>query len=174
MLPKHQSTLDIILEGMLLKRVLGRYANYIMKGTLPRWLEYIGGISITQGKHLKRMLKKNKNRHSKRDILQEAKERRDYVDNIILNLLLMDEIVVVHSEGTRSYKEPFSINVPNIKKLLDMQKKLGKDITFVPLNIKYEDKSKYRSSIELIVGNPINVPDNGLDKLVGHLKEEIL
>ena len=173
MLPKHQSALDIILEGMLLKRVLGRYGNYVMKDSLPKWLEYIGGISITQGKHLKRMLKKNKNRHSKRDILQEAKERRDYVDNTILNLLLMDEIVVVHSEGTRSYKEPFSINVPNIKKLLDIQKKLGKDLTFVPLNIKYEDKSKYRSSIELIVGNPINVPDNGLDKLVEHLMIEI-
>ncbi len=174
MLPKHQSALDIILEGMLLKRVLGRYGNYVMKDSLPKWLEYIGGISIVQRPQLKRHINQAKDRDVKKQILSNAKERREYVYKMVENSLLKEEIVVIHTEGKRAYKTPFEINIPNLRRLLNVQENMGKMITFVPLNIKYEDKSKYGSSIELIVGNRIRVEDNGLDKLVDHLREELV
>ncbi len=174
MLPKHQSALDIILEGMLLKRVLGRYGNYVMKDSLPKWLEYIGGISIVQRPQLKRHINQAKDRNVKKQILNNAKERREYVYKMVENSLLKDEIVVIHTEGKRAYKMPFEINIPNLRRLLNVQENIGKMIYFVPLNIKYEDKSKYGSSIELIVGNQIRVADNGLDQLVEHLRKEIV
>ena len=45
MLPKHQSNWDIPLEGMLLKQSIGRYGNYVMKDSLPKVLQYLGGLS---------------------------------------------------------------------------------------------------------------------------------
>src|SRR3989344_5998683 len=46
LLAKHQSGLDIILEGMMLYRYAGRKGNWIMKDPLPKILELYGGVGI--------------------------------------------------------------------------------------------------------------------------------
>jgi hypothetical protein len=68
---------------------------------------------------------------------------------------------------------PFEINLPNLKKLIDSQKRLGRQIPFVPLTIEYENVQQPLSRVVINVGNPIQVPDDGLETLAEHLMSEI-
>ena len=97
LLPKHQSATDVILEALLLHEAIGRNGNYLMKSSLPKILEYFGTVSVTRGKDLKQGLSHDE----KRAALEKAKEQRAYVEDVICSLLMQDEIVVVHPEGTR-------------------------------------------------------------------------
>lgn len=167
LLPKHQSVWDIILEGMLLNDVLGRNANYLMKDSLSKFYEHLGGISITRGKEVL----KNGDREA---AIKAARAREDKVYNeIVPSLLSRGEIMVVHPEATRSYKKPFKANYAILRKLMASQKELKKQITFVPLNIVYEDRSMPFSKIMLTVGPKTKVPDDGIEELVEHLKATI-
>jgi hypothetical protein len=76
---------------------------------------------------------------------------------------------VFHQQGERFYKEPYSVDKSKIKWLLRKQKELAKQIPFVPLTISYEDRTKFRSRLDIEVGDPIRVPDNGIEKLTEYL-----
>lgn len=169
LLPNHQSTVDIALEGVLLQRALGKKAYYVMKDELSDFFEYCGGIKIIRRKDLG----KNNSRDEKVRELEIAKQRRDYVMDALYQLLSKEEIVVMHTQGNRAYKKPFEANRPNLKKLLIIQKRIGKTIPFVPLTISYEDVKTLFSRIVVNVGNPIQVPDDGLEILAEHLMKEI-
>lgn len=172
LLPKHQSNLDIVLEGMLLKSSINRHGNYIMKDSLPKILEYVGGIGITRIKDL------NKkpgyyDREIKHELLAAARERRERVDEELLRLIRMEEIIVIHVEGKRYYQTKTKIKSTNVQRLLNIQKKHGEQIAFFPLDIKYQDIDKFRSDILLKVGEPIKVKDDGLEDLTNHLAKNI-
>jgi hypothetical protein len=185
MLPKHQSWLDIPLEGMLLKEALDRCGNYIMKNSLPKWIfEPLGGISIIREKDMKNLVKHYMKeyalsspemndaeikRKAFKEAVKEANARKERVYNYeIPNLLARNEIIVAHPEGTRYFKQLVKLEPGNINKLLKVQKQMGQQITFVPLEINYE-----KSRIILNVKNPIQVKDNDLETLMKHLTHEV-
>ena len=168
LLPKHQSNLDIILEGLLLKSSINRHGHYIMKDSLPGILEYVGGVPITRAREIKKLPKE-----MRLEKIAEARKKSEEVYGKLANLLKLNEIVVVHVEGKRQYQKKTKINTANVQSLLDMQKKVGERVTFFPLDIKYEDIKKFRSEILLKVGEPIKVGDYGLEDLTYHLARNI-
>ena len=163
LLPRHQSNLDIVLEGMLLFESIKRYGHFIMKESLPSVLKYFGGIAITRLKDLKQKTV---------EYIERAKGRRAEVEQSIEKLLYQNEIIVVHPEGTRNYGKPGKAERPVLKRLLALQKNLLKPITFVPLNIQYQGFYP-GSKITATVGSPFRVPDNGLKELVDKLHTEL-
>tara|TARA_Y100000310_G_scaffold61961_1_gene57206 strand:- start:8954 stop:9619 length:666 start_codon:yes stop_codon:yes gene_type:complete len=166
LLPNHQKWIDIPLEGILLKRKLCREGNYIMKGSLPNWLfEPLGGISIIRDKEMMILAGK----YGRRKAIKAAREREDDIYGYdIPNLLARDEIIITHIEGTRRNEKEVEIGRANVKNIMKSQKAYGEQITFVPLDIKYEEKN-----ITLKIGNPIKVPDGGIDELLEHLRNEV-
>jgi len=174
LLPKHQSNYDVVLEGMLLKESIGRYANYIMKDSLPSFLEYLGGIGILKLRDLRSMLQTNDKKELKA-ALKNAKEKREYVKGQMAHLLRNDEIVVVHAEGARRYHELSHLRQrkpsANLFKLLQVQEKSGRNVPFVPLDIYYEDIGRLGSKISLKVGEPIIT--HSLESLITHLSRHI-
>jgi len=168
LLPKHQSNLDILLEGILLKKSINRQGHYIMKDSLPSILEYVGGVPITRAREIKKLPKE-----MRLEKVAEARQKREEVYGELANLLKLNEIVVVHVEGKRHYQKKTKINRGNVQSLMDMQKKVGEQITFFPLDIKYQDIDKFRSNILLKVGEPIKVSDDGLEDLTNHLAKNI-
>ncbi|MDP7141017.1 MAG: 1-acyl-sn-glycerol-3-phosphate acyltransferase [Candidatus Woesearchaeota archaeon] len=166
LLPNHQKWIDIPLEGILLKRKLNREGNYIMKGSLPKWVfEPMGGISIIRDKEVKILAEK----YGRREAIRAAREREEEIyTHEIPNLLARDEIVVTHIEGTRMEMDEVKIGKANVKNIMKSQKAYGEQITFVPLDIKYEGKD-----VTMKVGNPIEVPDEGIEELLEHLRNEV-
>jgi len=173
LLPKHSRPLDITMEGLLLKKSIRRYGNYIMKGSLHPWLKFLGGVPIARLKDLKKLGDEFSDKNTRKLALQQAKQLRDSVRNKIAYLLDNDEIIVFHFEGTSSYGIDSKIVSSRLQTFLDIQKHLGRMLTFVPLDISYGSMYCFRSKVQLKVGQPIQVPDNGLDQLVQHLAKEI-
>lgn len=175
LMPNHQSNNDIPLEGLLLRDFIGRQAYYIMKDSLPflGLLKKLGGVSITRMKDIDKLTDKATDPDYLKSLRKEAITRKKEVYNIIGDLIFQDEIVVFHPQGTRGYKEPFEPDKSKLKELLRKQKELGQQIPFVPLTISYENRWKPRSHIIIDVGNPILVPDRGIDQLANRLLEEI-
>ena len=172
LLPKHQSNWDIPLEGVLLKKAIGRYGNYVMKDSLPKVLEYLGGMSVMRVRDIRKYSGYN-DKQGRAEILMIAKDKREELENRMVELLDKNEIVVSHIEGKRFYQQKTKINPSNLQRFLDIQKKLQKQITFIPLDIKYEDIRAVGSKVLLKVGSPIKVKDDGLEELVGHMANEI-
>jgi hypothetical protein len=169
LLPNHQSNADILFEGIMLHKALGKKPHWVMKNGLPGIFDYVGGIRTIRRKDLGKPM----SREDKRMALERAKGQRDYVLDAIYQLLSDEEVVILHQQGNRAYKKPYEINLPNLRKLLVVQERLGMQIPFVPLTISYEDVKQLFSKVIVNVGNPIQVPNNGLDALAEHLMKEI-
>ena len=169
LLPNHQSNMDIIFEGITLHKAIQRKGYYVMKNSLPSFLDYLGGIRTIRRKDIV----KPETKDDRKVELERAKKQREYVLDKLHQLLSKEEIVVLHQQGNRAYKKPYEINLPNLKKLLITQTRLGRQIPFVPLTISYEDVLKPMTRVIIDVGNPIQVPDNGLETLAEHLMKEI-
>jgi len=178
LIPKHQHYFDIILEGVVLKKGANRNGHYIMKDELPSICDYMGGVrvvrtlDVVQGNTQQLT---GKDRQFIRLQLKEARKRSKYVSQVINYLLNDGEVVVTHPEITRNYQQRGDEETVrnNLAKLLHLQRKSGTPTTFVPLDFLYEDVAKRRSRILVTVGNPIQVADDGLDELVGHMADEI-
>jgi len=166
LLPKHQTLFDPALESILLHRAIRGRGNYLMKDSLPSFLEYFGAVKISRGKDVRTC-------PDRRAAIKEAKLQRDEVEDYLCHLLRNNEILVIHPEGTRTYKQPGTPNTSTLTRLLRIQKRVGKPIPFVPLDISYEQVYQPGSKIKLSVGTPIVVEDDGLDQLVTHLVSEV-
>lgn len=168
LLPKHQRYIDIPLEGTFLKKIIGRRAYYIMSSSLPRIFEKLGGIGLTRVKDIR----KKSDRRDRKEALDYAQKQKRYVEDVIQYLLERKEIVVIHPEGQRNYKKTASPKKAIIlRKLFDIQKRMRKPITFIPLDIFYKSGFRPLSSIVLKVGSPIQT--NDVKTLEDHLINEI-
>lgn len=122
LLPKHQSGLDILLEGALLYSCQGRVGHYLMKPSLPRVFQWLGGISVYR--------------------CNDTNDRRTllaYNEMVFAEagrLLSNGEIVVMHPEGTRVPGRVGELRAGGIRAFVDMQETHG-PIKFVPLGIEY-------------------------------------
>jgi len=190
LLPRHQHWFDIPLDGMLLKRALNRYGNYVMKASLPKIIfEPLGGITIIRQKDLEKLTRKNLytsilesfpvystslqqlKKKAFKDALKEANHKKNRVYSYHLpNLLSRDEIIVLYIDGVRLFNKPVEINHSNLKKLQGVQHTLQKPITIVPLDSKYD---LVKRTITLTVGRPIEFKKDNLEEIVEHLKTEV-
>lgn len=68
---KHQLKRDIPLEGYILKKHKGRYASWVMKHSLPKWLEKNGAIRFYREKEIRKELRQIKNNQKIRMLMLE-------------------------------------------------------------------------------------------------------
>ena len=109
LLPKHQSLVDILLEGKIIRDLLNRPAYYVMKTELPDSLRFLGGIKIARPKDL---LKQDAQAMGDREKVRKAIEQRNMVYDCIRSVYDDGEIIVVHPEGERNYDRVAPINRP--------------------------------------------------------------
>jgi 1-acyl-sn-glycerol-3-phosphate acyltransferase len=171
MLPKHQYLLDIILEDIVLHDTIGRLGHFVMKYTLPRCLEWLGGIPIIRTKDLEGLC--HKKGISEKEAVQLAKQYRHDVERSLVNLLARDEIVVVHPEGERRPHMAAEPDHSILRNLAYIQTYVGKSLPFVPLDFFYDEQHVIRPRIEITVGSPIEVPANGHKTLTDHWRNSM-
>jgi 1-acyl-sn-glycerol-3-phosphate acyltransferase len=167
-----------VLEDILLHEKIGKHGYFLMSSNLPKAFEWLGGVGITRKKDLEKLVKTSPS--ARLDKLEALKRKRE-ANSEIINLLCRNEVVVVHFEGARHYRERVDPKKhrPNIRNLTDLQALLGRDIPFVPLDICYGNRIVYGtappplSKILLRVGNPIRVVDGAYQELEEHLRNEI-
>jgi len=177
LISKHQKRKDIPLESFILYKKAGRKGNYIMKDSIHPLskpiLKRCGGIPIVRWKDLKK-----KYAHlSKEEQVRYAKQVRGEVSQIMLDLILQDEVVVFHPEAERKSEQEFFLNLPVLKRLFILQKDYheltGKPVPFIPLNIIYDDRKKFRSEVFLRVGEPIQTMDYNLKDFSNEIKKRM-
>lgn len=121
LLPKHQSMLDIILEGVLVYRKQRIFPHYLMKHTLPDWLGLYGGIHVVR----------------QRDASQTSERRRNVAALRRAQQVLADGgVLVLHPEGTRSRGAVGRLQPAGLGMVVSWQKELG-PIPLVPVGIRY-------------------------------------
>jgi len=179
MLPKHHRKLDIILTGIFLQETIRRYGHYIMKQSLPRFLEYVGGMPIYREKEMKKMMKKLTKKfgesEARRIMVPYAKQNNDALESNLVDLLVQDHIVVLYPEAARNDIPEFEVRIPVMKNLLRLNEKYysrtGKQIPFVPLSIEYSHYGRFRSEILLNVAEPM-LAENQTPKQFGELLKQ--
>ncbi|MBI4145152.1 1-acyl-sn-glycerol-3-phosphate acyltransferase [Candidatus Woesearchaeota archaeon] len=122
LLPKHSSHLDILLEGAMLYGSQGRLGHYLMKPSLPRAFQWLGGISVYR----------SKDTNSRRALLANNEQVFAEAGRLLSN----GEIIVMHPEGTRVSGGMGELRTGGIRMLIEMQETIG-PVTFVPLGIEY-------------------------------------
>ena len=172
-LPKHQSWMDIPLIGLTLNKAYGNHGYVIMKDSLTKILEYCGGVPIVRKKDALKQLDGTESREQKKAMILMAKKTRDYVTGIMGYILSKRDIITLYPETTRYYKRLGPINRAPLKRLLEVQKTLDEPITFLPIDVEYEDHKRFRSKVLVDIRRPIQVNSDGLDQLVEHLRNEI-
>ena len=95
----------------------------------------------------------------------------------MLDLILQDEVVVFHPEAERKSEQEFFLNLPVLKRLFilqnDYHELTGKPVPFIPLNIIYDDRKKFRSEVFLRVGEPIQTMDYNLKDFSNEIKKRM-
>jgi 1-acyl-sn-glycerol-3-phosphate acyltransferase len=121
LLPKHQSMLDIIMEGVLIYRRQRIFPHYLMKNTLPDWLGLYGGIHVVR----------------RRDDTQSNERRRNIAALRRAKQVLAEKgVLVVHPEGTRFLGGIGPLQEAGLSMIAGWQKDLGR-IPLVPVGIRY-------------------------------------
>ena len=141
LLPKHQSMLDIILEGMLVYRTQRIFPHYLMKHTLPDWLGFYGGIPVVR----QRDSTSSGERRRNIDALRRAKE-----------VLAEKGVLVLHPEGTRFRGAVGELQEAGLAMIVGWQKDLGR-IPLVPVGIRYDRQIHVRVGVPRLytsVGKP--------------------
>jgi 1-acyl-sn-glycerol-3-phosphate acyltransferase len=141
LLPKHQSLLDIILEGVLVYRSQHVFPHYLMKHTLPDWLGLYGGIHVVR----------------QRDAAQTSDRRRNVAALRRAQQVLAGKgVLVLHPEGTRLRGAVGPLQAAGLGMIVGWQKDLGR-IPLVPLGIRYDRQAQVRVGIPRVytsIGQP--------------------
>lgn len=162
---KHQSYLDILFEGMLLKRYCGRYSSWIMRDNIPmpqNLLYSLGGITIIRPSDAKKIADKEK----RRKFFEKAKEMNKNAMAYVEQLFQMNEIVVVHPEGTRTKGKIGALRKELFEFAAEMEKKYSLKIPIIPVGIEYEHLWVPFSRVQVRVGKPVSADAPNLAELV--------
>jgi 1-acyl-sn-glycerol-3-phosphate acyltransferase len=134
LLPKHQSMLDIILEGVLIFRTQHVFAHYFMKHTLPDWLGLYGGIHVVR----------------QRDAAPTSDRRRNVAALRRAQQVLAEKgVLVLHPEGTRLRGAIGRLQAAGLTMIVGWQKDLGR-IPLVPVGIRYDRQVHVRVGVPRI------------------------
>jgi hypothetical protein len=174
LIPKHQHLFDVPFTALALHKGTKRRGHYIMKDDLPEFLELCGGIRVKRIKDLENMEEFSKlPKERARAIIREANQiKKEVYGNILPKLIEKGDPIISYVEGERRYKEPHQVQSSDFVNLMSVQKKVGKQIAFVPLDIDY-DSLKFRANVNVRVGEPIKVKDDDLESLVNHFRDQI-
>jgi len=157
-LAKHQSYLDIIAEGMLL-RTCKRRGSWLMKSGLPGVLEYLGGIKIQRLKDV------NGNREKMRVQVHDAKQFNADSAEYIMWLYSQQEIVVVHPEGTRIPGKVGAIKKNMIEAAKEAESMYNLKIPLIPVGIEYLPSFPF-STVHISAGNPVDASAQGVEEII--------
>ncbi len=176
-LPKHQSNMDITLEGVLLHEHVQRHPYYLMKKSLsgrkfPFDFERAGGISITRAKDVRRA-------QDRRMMMRKAQS--EHLFERLAYHLSQDEIIVVHPEGQRCLGALGKISRGTIANLVALQSELQKPIPYIPIRIEYShswllgyaQRFLPGTHIRISVQPPLIKEDLTIDELAQHLAQTL-
>jgi len=156
LLPKHQSMLDPVLEGLLIRQT-GRTANFLMRPfiePLDFIFKFYGGISVIRAKD------------------GYPEDEKAYVNKsagqIAVHRFEEGEPVVIYQEKTRKYKKMDAINIVQNSPLDRLLKTGG---PFYAVGNEYEDINKKGSNIWVRVGPPLYTTDKHV--LKAYLEEKL-
>lgn len=164
-LPKHQFMMDIPLEGLYLYNAIGKRAHYIMKHSLPFYLEYLGGIKVFR----KLDIRKDALPEERLKLIERVAYEKQRLDAIMAYLVNRGEKVVIHPEAERRYRKSFTPRVDLLERLVKM--KTEKDPIFVPMAITYSNGKHFKSRITVDAGVPLQTRCH--KELESHLREYI-
>ncbi|MBU0667016.1 MAG: 1-acyl-sn-glycerol-3-phosphate acyltransferase [Nanoarchaeota archaeon] len=94
LLPKHNLVRDVPIEGIIIRNECRRRAYFVMKDTLPRLLDYAGGIRVRRSKDVK------ETNYNMNKIIE--KHNQKYNNNtlkLVGEAYKKGELVIVHPEG---------------------------------------------------------------------------
>lgn len=166
-LAKHQHYFDIPLEAESLRRGAGRKAHFVMKYSLPVWMEELAGVKIFRPKDLKAIEDKQR----RREVSKRGKVNNKRTDAYLTGALKESEVILIHPETTRNpYIEGF-IPPQMLTYVMELQENSGKEVAFVPLDIHYDNPMATGSDIEVAVREPVFTEDPS--ELEKHLVREI-
>lgn len=154
-LPKHRAYRDILIEGIALHRVTGRYASYVMKAGLFGILGLLGGVKIVRPKDLRRL----KDREERRRLLMQARERNQETLNYLDWLYRNGELVVSHPEGMRRQDEMGPLQKEIVEELARTEARSGLRLPMVPVGFEYESYSMPGSRVFFRVGEPLFIDE---------------
>ncbi len=163
--PKHLSYLDIILEGMLLRRECSRYGNWIMKDNIPlpqNLLYDLGGIIIRRPGDAREI----KDKDERRKFLEKAKEVNKKAMAYVGQLFQKGELVVAHPEGTRTKGMVGPLRKELFEFVLETERRYEIDIPIIPIGIEYGRLWVPFSGINVKVGEPIDANTPNLVEIV--------
>lgn len=179
-LPNHQSILDIGLENRIIHKAIGETAYFVMKGSLGKFFELGGGISINRGKEIKKS-----EGFERKEKLKLAQDRINHVYSTVLpNIFSKDGKVVIYIQGERqpltNYNLSSKLAQKRLKGLINISKQVydtsGKYVSFVPIDINYDQfkESKHifqNAYIFVTMGKPVKTIS--VDELTNHLADNI-
>jgi 1-acyl-sn-glycerol-3-phosphate acyltransferase len=163
--PKHQSYLDIIFEGILLKRYCGRYGNWVMRDAIPLpqdLLHNLGGVTIRRPGDAKKI----EDKEERRKFLEKAKEMNKNAMDYVEWLFNEGEIVVAHLEGTRTRGKVGPLRKELFDFAAEIEKKYDIDIPIIPVGIEYERLWVPFSGIYVRAGKPIKADTENIAEVV--------
>ena len=162
---KHQSLLDIILEGVMLYQHVGRAGNWVMKDSLPKFLELWGGIPVKRPRDLR--INGNSNR---KELLEKSRQQNKDSERYIEWLYTQNEIVVAHPEGTRLMGAMRNIRPEMIDLAREVEYRHSISIPIVPVGLEYLPSNGLRGKIYVRVGERMSTQDSDV---VGKVYNEI-
>ncbi len=174
-LSKHQSLLDIPLEGIMLRRA-ERYGNWVLKESLPGWLDVLGGVRYMRPDDVKKQIRKEKGRLEDEDkreyrkrLIKEMKGYNAASNEYSKWLYKQGEIIVSHPEGTRTKGEMGKMWPDFVNVTRDFSNESGVKIPIIPVGIEYAGWSGFssRSEIYVRVGKQIDINSDDLMGIVG-------
>ncbi|MBR9676361.1 1-acyl-sn-glycerol-3-phosphate acyltransferase [Candidatus Woesearchaeota archaeon] len=161
-LAKHHSNIDIVLEADSVALLNNRYCNWVMKASLPKVLEWGGGVRINRpGKEISKDLSEEQ----KSLLIEENEKAFKYLTDLLDNR----ELIVSHPEGSRYFGKMGPVKTGVVKHLRNHSEEKGYDVPVFPLGISYSSKKPF-AKVVLRVGEPISIHQEGLIEVV---KEEI-
>jgi 1-acyl-sn-glycerol-3-phosphate acyltransferase len=183
----HQSLLDIPLAEIAVRSVLDRYLFFVMKASIPDFMQYLGGIKISRTQDVERVYGTIKGRGEEIQKVREGAKlaRANLYGDILPSLINSGEAVVIYPQGQRvGINETSNLSTitprSTLNHLLQVQERVqetrqdtGFRVPFVPFYINYTPSKKPGSKIIVDVGEPRTFENNGLCALIEHLVEYV-
>lgn len=155
LLPKHRAFRDILLEGVVLHRVTGRYGTYVMKTGLWGILERLGGIKVVRPKDIRRL----RDRQERRAEIERARRENTRLQRYLTWLYAQGELVVSHPEGQRYQETMGPLQKEIVEHLVQAERELGIRVPLIPIGLEYESFARPRARVFLRVGEPLRSED---------------
>lgn len=146
---KHQRYSDIFLQGLVLGDYVGRPGNWIMKSSLPKYFDKLGGLRIIRPQDVEKSLdglNREELRAIKRVSIREAQKYKGEIKDAMGEVFRQGEALVLHPEGHRYPYEMGKISISLINYTKQLQSELGIEIPLVLMGINYENPGKFRSN----------------------------